>query len=211
MKKLPINLDTFGFVQRETHNGVTVKYKCGRDFLYYALSYYFPTKFNINVNNPEQIDKKGVFGLSVSSLFAWTMLQFIRMPKFLMENKIVLNINQKKVSNYFDFIKAMIFSRMSYDNAVRLIEKNVDEGNAVGLDLALRFQGLEDHIMFVYGYDEDNLYVFDTNKIPVLEYEKMTSDEKFIMKLPRNVIKSRWKKFSRVWEIFKLEQYDHRK
>ncbi len=204
MKNLPIDIDTFGFVQRESHNGVTVKYKCGRDFLYYALSYYFPSKFNRSFNNPEQIDKKGTFGFSVSTSFAWTMLQFIRMPKFLMENKLALSINQKKVSNYLGFIKAMIFSRISYDKAVRLIEKKVNEGNVVGLDLALRFQGLEDHILFVYGYDEKDFYVFDTNKIPKLEYEKITEDERFIMKVSRDTVKKRWKMFSRVWEVSKL-------
>lgn len=205
MKNLLINLDTFGFVQREKHNGVIVKYKCGRDFLYYALSYYFPSKFNREVNSPQQIDQQKVFGFRVPTAFAWTMFQFIKMPKFLRENDLALCINKKKISTYFGFIRAMLFSRISIEEAMSLIEHNINHGTAVGLDLALRFQGLEDHIMFVYGYDEDNLYVFDTNKIPVLEYEKITDDEKFIMKLPRRIIKSRWKKFSRVWEVHKLK------
>lgn len=204
MKHLPINLDTFGFVQRESNNGVTVKYKCGRDFLYYALSYYFPSKFNKNINNPEEIDKKSIFGIYVPASFAWTMFQFIRMPKFLTENKISLAINQKKITNYYSFINEMLFSRISHDKAVELIEKNIDNENAVGLDLALRFKGLEDHIMFVYGYDKDNFYIFDTNKVPRLEYEKITDDERFVMKLPRSIVKSRWKTFSRVWEVSRL-------
>lgn len=205
MKNLPINLDTFGFVKREACNGVTVKYKCGRDFLYYALSYYFPSKFNKNVNSPEQIDKKRIFGFPVPTLFAWTMLQFIRIPKFLMENKLVLSLNQRKVYNYFDFIKAMMFSRISYDKAIMLIEKNIDNGSAVGLDLALRFEGLEDHVLFVYSYDENDFYVFDTNKVPRLEYEKITEDGRFIMRISRDTVKKRWKMFSRVWEVSKLE------
>lgn len=204
MKNLPIKLDTFGFVKRETCNGITVKYKCGRDFLYYVLTYYFPSKFNKNFNNPEQIDKSGFFGLHISVSFAWTMLQFIRMPKFLMKNGLALNINKRKVTSYFNFIKAMIFSRISYDKAVELIEKNVNNGNAVGLDLALRFQGLEDHIMFVYGYDENNFYVFDTNKIPKLQYEKITDDERFIMRVSKGTVRKRWKLFSRVWELNKV-------
>jgi hypothetical protein len=203
MKNLPINLNTFGFVQREKLGNVTIKYKCGRDFVYYALNYYFPSEFNQNVNNPKQIDRENIFGLSVPTAFSWSMLQFVKMPRLLNKYLLILRINKRKVDSFWNFIVAMIFSRISHDKAINLIENSIDRGNVVGVDIALRFQGLEDHIMFVYGYDEDNLYVFDTNKIPVLEYEKITDDEKFIMKLPRRVIKERWKKFSRVWEISK--------
>ncbi len=203
MKNLPINLNTFGFVQREKLGNVTIKYKCGRDFVYYALNYYFSSEFNQNVNNPKQIDRENIFGLSVPTAFSWSMLQFVKMPRLLNKYLLILRINKRKVDSFWNFIVAMIFSRISHDKAINLIENSIDRGNVVGVDIALRFQGLEDHIMFVYGYDEDNLYVFDTNKIPVLEYEKITDDEKFIMKLPRRVIKERWKKFSRVWEISK--------
>ncbi|MEQ1666564.1 MAG: hypothetical protein ABL927_14460, partial [Bdellovibrionales bacterium] len=178
-------------------------YKCGRDFIYYELNYYFPSEFNQNVNNPKQIDRENIFGLSVPTAFSWSMLQFVKMPRLLNKYLLILRINKRKVDSFWNFIVAMIFSRISHDKAINLIENSIDRGNVVGVDIALRFQGLEDHIMFVYGYDEDNLYVFDTNKIPVLEYEKITDDEKFIMKLPRRVIKERWKKFSRVWEISK--------
>lgn len=122
-----------------------------------------------------------------------------------MENKLVLSLNQRKVYNYFDFIKAMMFSRISYDKAIMLIEKNIDNGSAVGLDLALRFEGLEDHVLFVYSYDENDFYVFDTNKVPRLEYEKITEDGRFIMRISRDTVKKRWKMFSRVWEVSKLE------
>jgi len=41
---LPTNLDKFGFVEREKKNGKLVKNRCGRDFLYYTLHYYFPQR-----------------------------------------------------------------------------------------------------------------------------------------------------------------------
>lgn len=204
MTNLPININTFGFVQREKCNGISVKYKCGRDFLYYALNYYIPSEFNQNTNNPEQIERKGLFGLSVPTTFAWAMLQFAKMPELLKRHSLSMRINKRKIENFMDFVFAMLFSRISHDEAVKLIEQNVDSGSVAGLDLALRFQGLEDHIMFVYGYDENNFYVFDTNKIPNLEYEKTTDDDKFIMKLPRSVVRARWKRFSRVWEVKKM-------
>lgn len=204
MTNLQINLDTFGFVQREKCNGVTVKNKCGRDFLYYALTYYLPSKFNQNLINPEQINKQSIFGLSLPAAFAWTMLQFIKMPKFLKKHSLVLSINKVKVSNFIDFIRAMLFSRISYDEAINLIENNISQGRTVGLDIALRFQGLEDHVMFVYGYYAENFYVFDTHKVSILNYEKITDDERYIMKISRDEVRKRWKRFGRVWEVSKL-------
>jgi len=46
MKTLPLSLEKIGFVQREKKkDGSTVIYRCGRDFFYYALHFYFPEKF----------------------------------------------------------------------------------------------------------------------------------------------------------------------
>ena len=204
MIHLPINLDTFGFVQREKKNGVTVKYKCGRDFLYYALHLLLPSQFNEQLNNPQQIDQKGLFGLAVSPAFAWTQIQFFKLPKLLREEALILQINRKEIHHFFGFLYAILFSRISYDEAVSLIEKSVNENKASGVDIALRFQGLEDHVLFVYGYDEENLYVFDTHKLPMINYEKITSDDRYVMKLSRSEVKKRWKRFSRVWELSKV-------
>ncbi|OHA32252.1 MAG: hypothetical protein A2928_01195 [Candidatus Taylorbacteria bacterium RIFCSPLOWO2_01_FULL_45_15b] len=203
MTYLPININTFGFVHREKCKGVSVKYKCGRDFLYYALNYYVPSEFNQHINNPEQIEKKRLFGLSVPATFAWTMLQFIKIPALLKKYSFSIRINKRKVESFLGFLWAIVFSRISHDESLDLIEQNIDNGSVVGIDIGLRFQGLEDHIMFVYGYDEDNFYVFDTNRIPKLEYEKITNDEKFIMRLPKDAVRKRWKKFSRIWEVKK--------
>ena len=203
MFHLPLDIEKFGFVQREICNGLTVKYKCGRDFLYYALHYLLPSQFNPQLNNPQEIDKNRYFGLTVPVWLAWTQLQFYKMPAFLKRHSLELRINSIRITNSLKFVYAMLFSKITYENAMQKIEDDVTNGLASGVDLALRWQGLEDHVLFVYGYDEENLYVFDTNKVTGLEYEKLTGDNRFYMKLPKSVIKKRWKTFSRVWEVRK--------
>ncbi len=74
MEHLPLDIKNFGFVQREICNGITVKYKCGRDFLYYALHFLLPSKFNPETNNPQEIDRNHFFGLTVPVWLAWTQL-----------------------------------------------------------------------------------------------------------------------------------------
>ncbi len=205
MIHLPINLETFGFVQREKYNSVSVRNKCGRDFLYYALHYMFPERFNQDKNNPEQIDSRRLLGInlkgSFSALFAWTQLQFYRMPVFFKSLGLRLEINRVHVSGFWKLMQTLLFSRMEYEEGVRLIQDRVDTGKVSGIDIALRYWGLLDHVMFVYGYDEDNLYVFDTHQIPSIEYTKLTVDNRFYMKLPKAVIQRRWKRWSRVWVV----------
>jgi uncharacterized protein YvpB len=60
--------------------------------------------------------------------------------------------------------------------------------------------GLLDHVMFVYGYDKENLYVFDTLKAKIAYYN-YDSRYKHIYRLPKSIIKSRWSIFARVWEV----------
>lgn len=206
MTHLPINLETFGFVQREKHNGKPVHNKCGRDFLYYALHHLLPQKFNQDLNNPEQIDSKGLFGINIkghwSTVFAWTQLQFYNMPSFLKSLGISLKINNIDISGFWKMVQTLLCSRMKFDEAIRLIQESVDCGKIVGVDIALKYGGLLDHVMFVYGYDEENLYVFDTHQIHSLEYTKLTEDARFYMKLPKAIIQKRWKRWSRVWEVY---------
>ncbi len=201
MSYLPINLDTFGFVIREKRNGLSVKYKCGRDFLYYALHYYFPKKFNQGCNNPVEIETKRLFGSPVPAYFSWTQIQFYKLPRFLKENSLTLKINKQMIESFSDFVRAILFSRISHDEAVDIIERGVSKGNVVGVDIALRFEGLEDHVLFVYGFDEKDFYVFDTHKVPLLKYEKITDDDRYVMRLSRDEVRKRWKIFSRVWEV----------
>ncbi len=205
MIHLPVNLETLGFVEREKSKGISVRNKCGRDFLYYALHYLFPEKFNPRQNNPVQIDSHNWLGINFKGHFstfcAWTQLQFYKMPAFLRSLGLQLEINQVKVSGFWKLIYALLFSRMEYGEGVKLIEDRVNTGNIVGVDIALKYEGLLDHVMFVYGYDDENLYVFDTHQLPMLEYTKLTKDNRFYMKLPKAAIQKRWKKWSRVWSV----------
>lgn len=209
MKTLPIDIDTFGFVQRESYKGKTVRNKCGRDFLYYTLHYFFPHTFNAHVNNPEQIDDKNLFGMSFkgfnSVLFAWSQLQFYKMPKLLNSLGLSLKINDIKVSSFWKMIRVLLCSKKDVQDAIPTMQKAVDEGKVVGVDIALKYEGLLDHVMFVYGYDEENLYVFDTHQIPSIEYVKLTDDTRFYMKLPKSIVQKRWKRWSRVWVVERIK------
>lgn len=204
MKNLPINLKTFGFVEREKNNsGKYILNRCGRDFLYYAFHYFYPKKYNLSVNNPQYIQKHNIFGLPVHPWFAWTLLQFVYVPKLLIENNLELFINNKNIKSFFDFCVAVIkFSKITAIQRIKEIEMTIDNNLISGVNLSFGLKNLFfDHVMFVYGYDENNLYVFDTHKIPSLEYEKITNDNRFFMKLPKSVIQKRWSVFGRVWII----------
>jgi hypothetical protein len=203
MKTLPLNLDQFGFVEREKVNGKKVVFRCSRDFLYYGLHYYLPEKFNPGALTPQLIEEKRLFGLKLPFWFMWTQLQFIYLPKYLRENGLELCINKKRIDSFLDLVSAILFSRIALDEAIGCVEKAVDEAGVIGIDIALKFGGLLDHVIFVYGYDSDSLYVCDTNQVPNLEYSKVLDDNRFLMKLPRNVVNKRWKRFSRIWELKK--------
>lgn len=204
MISLQVEINSIGFVQREKINGDTVKNKCGRDFMYYALNYYLPRKFNPIDCSIVEIERSNLFGFSLPAFLAWTQLQFYKLPGFLKENDLVLKINSRVINNFFDFFESILFSRMTYDNAIKIIEHNVENGFVSGIDISLGFFGLLDHVMFVYGYDEDNLYVFDTQKVPHLNYVRMTEDNRYYMKLSKKEILERWSIFSRVWEVDRL-------
>src|SRR3989344_694576 len=179
MKTLPINLNTFDFVERECINGKTVKNKCGRDFLYYGLHYYFPDQFNKNVNNPSQIDHKNLFGFPVNAIFAWSMIQFFKVPKLFKKLGLYLSINNKQIKTFWNFIISIISSnKKSAEQAIHEVEKNIDMNFVAGIDISMGFWGLLNHVIFVYGYDEKNLYVFDTRQVGGLEYEKITEDNR---------------------------------
>ena len=206
-KTLDIDLDTFGFVQREkSSDGKTLINQCGRDFFYYCLNFYFPEKFNPSMLNPKKIKERGIFGWSeIPVWLIWTGLSFKKVPTLFKKLGLSLSINNKKVTSYFQFILGLLplRSKKHYDAAIKEIENAVDRNVAVGIDIALKLGGLVDHVMFVYGYDEENFYVFDTHQVDGLEYEKATpeDDERYIMKLPRGTVKKRWTMFNRVWVV----------
>lgn len=199
------NIDKIGFVNREKNSvGEVVKYRCGRDFLYYALHYYYPEEFNASQNNALQIEKSHMFGLSLPWWLMWTQLQFIYLPELLSKLNLQLQINGKQINTFIDMFTATAKPKKSNaDQKIRQIEAAVDEGDASGIDISLGLRGLVDHILFVHGYDEHNLYVLDTHKVPKLEYEKITEDNRYYMKLPKSVIRNRWTRFGRVWIVKK--------
>jgi len=203
MKNLPINLNTFGFVERERDNsGKYISNYCGRDFLYYVLHYLYPDKYNALINNPQCIKKHNIFGLPIHSWFAWTLLQFIYVPKLLYEYDLELFINNKQINSFLDFYKVLLKpTKITTAQGIQEIEIAIDKGFVSGVDISLGLGGLTDHLMFVYGYDKNNLYVFDTHEVEGLEYEKLTSDNRFFMKLPKWVVQKRWALFGRVWAI----------
>ena len=208
MKVLPINLDTFGFVEREKKNGIPVVFRCGRDFLYYALNYYKPDTFNPKELCPTEIERRGIFGLRMPWWMMWSTLQFTKVPKIFKQNNLHITINDKHIRRHFDFLSAIIFpKKISADDALSAIEASVNKGEVSAIDISIGMFGFIDHVLFVYGYDDKNLFVFDTHKIPALEYEKQTKEEdaRFIMKLPKQTVRNRWTRFGRVWVVASRE------
>ncbi len=204
MKTLPKSLEEFSFAQREKINGKTIKNRCGRDFLYYGLHYNFPEKFNSNKLNPFLIEQNKLFGYQLPSWLMWTQLQFAWLPKYLKENQLKLFINNREINSFRNFFFAILFSKINLNEALKNIETAVDEGRVAGIDIGLKYHGLFDHIMFVYGYDAGSLYILDTHKVPMLEYEKLSQGDKYFMKLPKEVVQKRWTRFGRVWELKRL-------
>jgi len=205
MIHLPIDIKRFGFVEREKVNGTFLKNRCGRDFLYYALHYYYPEVFNPSCNNPEEIEEKRLFGKSVPAVFAWSQLQFISLPKFLRSKSLSLKISNRQINSFKDFFNAILFSRITYEKAVSKIEVGVREGRVIGIDIAMAFNGLLDHMLFVYGYDDEFYYVCDTRKVPMIQYKKVDKNsDVYYMKISKEEMRKRWKKFSRIWEIEKI-------
>lgn len=174
--------------------------KCGRDFLYFALHFYHPTVFNVEKLNPLSIDKHNLLGVPVTPWLAWTQLQFWKAAKFLAKYDLVLSINGRTVRGYSSFVYAILFSRNSLDEALLRVCAAVDEGEVAGIDISLGLYGLLDHVLFVYGYDNDNLYVFDTHTVTDLEYVQ-TDTHPHLYVLPKEVVKKRWTRFGRVWVV----------
>lgn len=199
MKHLGIDLGTFPFYSREINNGKVVKNRCGRDFLYYALAYYRPERHG-QENNAFDLEHKGSFGIRVPAWLAWTQIQFLKVPSYLEKENLTLKINGLTIFSFADFVKAILFSRINLNQALLNIEKAVDGGRASGIDISIGIGGLLDHVMFVYGYDEESLYVFETTETPI-KYESVSKEYPKVMKLPKSEIKRRWTRFGRVWEI----------
>jgi len=200
MKNLLIDLKTFPFYEREVFDGKYVKNKCGRDFLYYALCYYLPSKYGNEETKKDALalDKNRILGLPVPSFLAWTQVQFSKTAKYLESENLYLKINNKKIKNFFDFVGAILFSRIHFADAIKNCENAVDFGLVSGIDISIGLRGLLDHVMFVYGYDEENLYIFETTKTKI-GYYSFDNEYPKIFRLPKDEIKRRWTRFGRTW------------
>ncbi len=197
-------IKSFGFVERERRNGKQLHFKCERDFLYFCLNFYFPEKFNAVACNPEEIDRKRLFGTPVPKYLAWTQIQYFDMPGFLKKQGLTLYINNQRISSYFSLMWAILFSRLPLTEAMASLEANVRNNVACAIDIPIEKKKfiLLDHVMFVYGYDSENVYVFDTLTVPGLAYERVRDDVHYF-KLPRTVIEKNWCLFGRVWRVEK--------
>lgn len=188
------------FYEREKKNGSYISNNCGRDFLYFSLAYYFPELFNNISCNPLEIDRRHTFGIPVSPRFAWTQIQFLYIANLLHKHDLSLTINQRRIWSFFNFVCAILFSKMSYDKAMESIKYYIDNDTACGIDISLGQFGLLDHVMFVYGYDDEGLLVVDSHTVEGLEYTKIDGEE-YMFKLPYEIIRKRWTRFGRVWGV----------
>jgi hypothetical protein len=199
MRTLTTNLADISFVSREMRGGRVVGNKCGRDFLYYGLHYYFPDLFSADGISPTVMEQQSLLGPAVPTWLAWTMVQFMSAPRYLHSQGIRWYINNRLITNYRTLVSAIMCSRITYEAALRDIKCAINANEVVGIDLSLGWGGLLDHVLFVYGYDDEVLYVFDTHQVPGLEYEPICPDVYFA--LPKSVIRKRWTRFGRVWRL----------
>ena len=101
-------------------------------------------------------------------------------------------------------MRALLISRLPLREAMDSLETNIKSNVACAIDIPVEKKKfvLLDHVMFVYGYDQENVYVFDTLTVPGLEYERVRNDIHYF-KLPRRDIEKNWCLFGRVWRIEK--------
>lgn len=201
---LRINPETFGLIEREKGlDGKPILNRCGRDFLYYALHLLEPETFSPTNLNPVEIEREHLFGIPMPALLVWTGLPFMHVPSLMATYNLSLEINGIKITSHWNFMRAMWSKPLSYRQALNHINTSIDENYAVGIDLPIGVGGLLDHVMFVYGFDARNFYIFDTRQIASLEYQKLTppDDHRFIMKLPFTTMQKRWKRYSRIWVV----------
>jgi hypothetical protein len=132
----------------------------------------------------------------------WTCLPFFKVPSLMRKMRLRLSINGARITNFLTFFIAMIGTHsVTADDGFQLIEDAIDKGHTAGIDISLGMGGLLDHIMFVHGYDDENFYVFDTHVMPGLEYARTTNDDRFIMRLPKDIARRRWTRWNRAWVI----------
>lgn len=209
-----INLDTFPFLTREIGpNGKTVANKCGRDFLAYAFAHLRPQEFSaLGLQTFERS-----IGIRMPPSLVWTGLSFFGLIDFLNRNNLELSINDVPCRSRIDLWKALWWPKnIGYLKALSIAGNALSHNRAVGIDISMGFNGLANHVMYVWAIRESDTIVFDTHKVGGLEYEHVHHDvdgfpidpARFVMRLPMTVIENRWRRWSRVWVVRKksLEQ-----
>jgi hypothetical protein len=203
VKTLKKDLSEISFVEREKIRGRYVGNRCGRDFLYYAFHYLKPDIYNKSNVDHTKLGKQ--LGLTLPAYMAWTNFQFIRLENVLKEGGFKLKINNVEVGSFFTFLLTILLNiSKPFEKVKNKIEENIDNNVVTGIDVSISLSGLLDHVMFVYGYDNDYYYIFDTHQSPKLNYEQVTEEYPFLMKIKKDEVKKRWKMFSRIWEVEKI-------
>lgn len=200
-QKQAINLQNFGFVQREKKNNRIVKNRCLRDFLYYVLHYYFPEVFNPDFITPQVIEDIRLFGFKIPEYLPAGGAQYSGIAKLLRAYKLKLELNGKKIQNKKDFLKYFIFKRgISYDNLIKLIKEYLKNNIACGIDVPIKL--LYDHIIFVYKIDKANIYLIDTHKSSYVNYKKISKNKnKFLMAYKLEDLKKDWDFRGLLWAV----------
>lgn len=208
---LSIDPSKFMFQQREINKktGAPIPNKCGRDFLFYVLHFYYPAVIlqlylTEKRGGPQALESRSRLGGKLPHWLAWTGLQFVNMPRYLRSLGLNLYINNRSIVSFPSFMVAMLHSRpVSFDTALECTTSSLHNGEAVGIDLV---RGLYDHIMFVGGYDKENLYICDTHRVPGLGYVHVGDgmpSESYFMRFPFKEIESRWNTRCRLWRVTK--------
>lgn len=203
---MPIDTETFGFFHREHHYGREVQNRCMRDFLCYSLEYYVPEHFGPDSISPKIVEKKNLFGLKLPENFMWTGLHLKYVPTLLSTYGLKLKINNKLVPSWWVCFTCLVNPRpISVDHAISILEHCVDNGKTSAIDVTFKKYGVDNHVMFVFGYDDDNFYVFDTHYVDDIGYTKVTghNDRRMIMRLPKEKVREKWTRRARVWVVEK--------
>ncbi|MFH1392440.1 MAG: PIN domain-containing protein [bacterium] len=199
-QKKPLDIRSFGFVQREKKNNKIVKNRCLRDFLYYVLHYYFPEVFNPDFINPQTIEDIRLFGFKIPEYLPAGGAQYSGIPKLLRAYKLKLELNGKKIQNKKDFLKYFIFKSISYDNLIKLIKHYLKNDIACGIDIPVKL--LLDHIIFICGIDSENLYLIDTHIAKKVNYKKISKDKnKFVMAYKSSDLEKDWGFRGLLWAV----------
>jgi len=202
-----VNLDTFPFFARERDkNGKVVRNKCGRDFLAFAYAHqYSGNSLALDIHRFER-----AIGRPTPPELVWTGISFSKLIDYLTQAGLEILINGVLCSTQTDFQKALWWpKKISHTTAMSLAYEALKKNQSVGIDISMGLAGLANHVMFVWAIRDNDFVVFDTHKVPRLEYGHFDADidgfppnpQRFIMRLPLKTIENRWRRFSRVWVI----------